>query len=79
MPLEDNHISQKLVLRTKHFVKGKINPDPDLSYREKESANQFLLSSLSRYSNSVNMSILDMRQTKYIFIYCNQKFTTHQS
>ena len=57
------HISQKLVLRTKHFVRGKItdsfriNPDPDLSYLEKESTNQFLLLSLSRYSNSANMPI----------------------
>ena len=43
--LEHIHISQKLVPRTKHFVRGKtkdsfeVNPDPDLSCLEKESAN----------------------------------------
>ena len=61
--LEHIPISQKLVPRTMHFVRGKItdsfkvNPDPDLSYLEKESANQFLLWSLSRYSNNINMPI----------------------
>ena len=61
--LEHVNISEKLEPRTKHFVRGKIknlfkvNPNPDLSYLEKESANQFLLWSLYRYSNSVNISI----------------------
>ena len=59
--LEHIHIPQKLVPRPRHFVRGKVkdsfkvNPDPDLSYWEKESANQFLLWSLSRYSNSVKI------------------------
>ena len=61
--LEHTHISQKLEPRTKRFVRGKakksfkVNQDPDLSYIEKESANQFLLWSLRRYSNSVNIPI----------------------
>ena len=35
----------------------KVNTDPDLSYLEKESANQFLLSNLSRHSKIVSMPI----------------------
>ena len=62
-PLEHILISQKLVPRNTHFVRGKvtdsfkINRDSDLSYLENESVNQFLLWSLSRFSNSGNMSI----------------------
>ena len=81
--LEQIHISQKLVPRTKHFFRGKIkdwflvNPDPDLNYLEKESANQFLMWSLSHYSNSVPMpihstwdkpNILSFTETKSILL-----------